>query len=263
MEMEPHLSLFQAINSNNIVKTKQVLEAHPDLDINWMNPNYHDETFLHLAAQRKNPEIGKILLAHPLIDVNKKDNGGWTPVAYACDRGNVPLICLLCQDPRVDVNLTANKFGYWSLYNIACNGTLAAAKWLIALRGEDLDSEQKGSYNGEDWTTPLEIARIEGHTEMSSLLERLTQYELRVELGLPGSLASELFAVVVFLCDDLLKIKQDEAHTTAGRFFAIATTLPMELQMLLCHRVMRSNKQNILSKDSELSFKQLAKELSS
>ena len=90
-----------------------------------------------------------------------------------------------------------------------------------------------------------------------------TQDELREKLGLPVSRASQVFALVVFLCDDLLKIKQGEGHTTAGRFFRIATLLPMELQMVLCHRVVGSKKQNILSRDSEHSFKQLAKVLSS
>jgi len=33
----------------------------------------------------------------------------------------------------------------------------------------------------------------------------------------------------------------------------------MELQMILCHRVVGSMKQNILSKDSEAAFKSLAR----
>jgi len=129
--------------------------------------------------------------------------------------------------------------------------------------------EKKATYDGENCTTPLDIARELKHTEIALLLERLaanpmlTQYELRVELRLPGSRASEVVALIVFLCDDLLKIKQIEAHTPAGKFFAIASSLPMELQMILCHRVVGSKKENILSRDSELSFKHMAKVMNS
>ena len=54
---------------------------------------------------------------------------------------------------------------------------------------------------------------------MITLLERFianceqTQDELRVELGLPDSSASRIFALVVFLCDDFLKIKEAEVKT--------------------------------------------------
>ena len=39
----------------------------------------------------------------------------------------------------------------------------------------------------------------------------------------------------------------------------IAAKLPMELQMILCHRAVGSMKQNILRKDSEAAFKSLAR----
>ena len=140
---------------------------------------------------------------------------------------------------------------------------------LIALRGEDLSLEKRASYDGESWTTSLEIAREENSLKIASLLERFTvnpvgtQHQLREELGLRGSRASQVFALMIFLCDDLLKIKHAEAQTQAGRFFAKAGSLPMELQMILCHRVVGSMKDNILSRDSEHSFKLLAKVLSS
>ena len=128
---------------------------------------------------------------------------------------------------------------------------------------------KKASSVGDSWTTSLEIARVQGVPRIISLLERFTanraqtQYELRLELGLPVALASEMFALVIFLGDDTLKIRETEAQTPTGRFFTIVKRLPMELQMILCHRAFGCNKQNILSRDSELSFKQLAKVFSS
>ena len=105
-----------------------------------------------------------------------------------------------------------------------------------------------------------------------SLLERftanpaLTRHELRVKLGVLDELAAEVFALTVFLCDELLQLKPALAVTTDNpaaataviRFFAIAMKLPMELQMVLCRRAVSSMKQSILHKDSEVAFRALA-----
>jgi len=99
--------------------------------------------------------------------------------------------------------------------------------------------------------------------EAVSVLERFianpaeTRYELQVKLGMLDELAAEFFALIVFLCDDLLQLKPalttTPASAAASRFFTIASKLPMELQMILCHRAVCSMKQNILQRDSECS----------
>jgi len=68
-----------------------------------------------------------------------------------------------------------------------------------------------------------------------------------------------MFALVVFVSDGLLEIK--DTTTTAARFFSIARRLPLELQMMLCHRVVGSAKEIIPGKDSEVAFKELARRL--
>ena len=90
-----------------------------------------------------------------------------------------------------------------------------------------------------------------------------TRHELRVKLGVLDELAVEVFALIVFLCDDLLHLKpaRDTATPSSVKFFTIALKLPMELQMILCHRAVDSMKQNILHKDSEAAFKSLARTL--
>jgi len=131
------------------------------------------------------------------------------------------------------------------------------------------------------WTeySALEIAR-ENKSGAVSVLERFTsnpaetRHELRVKLGMLNELAAEIFALMVFLCDDLLQLKPlaattatanpaetdvAAAATAATRFFAIASKLPMELQMILRHRIVGSMKQNILRKDSEAAFKSLGR----
>jgi len=94
----------------------------------------------------------------------------------------------------------------------------------------------------------------------------LTRHELRVKLGVLDELAAEVFALMVFLCDDLFHLKPASNPTVTPnrtsattRFFVIVKCLPIELQMILCHRAVGSTKQNILLKDSEAIFKSLAR----
>jgi len=63
---------------------------------------------------------------------------------------------------------------------------------------------------------------------------------------------------VVFVSDGLLQIKET-ALTPAARFFKIARRLPLELQMVLCHLVMGSDKEIVPGKESEVAFKELAR----
>jgi len=84
---------------------------------------------------------------------------------------------------------------------------------------------------------------------------------VRVELGLLDALAAEMFALVVFVSDGLMQINDTTTPSPAARFFTIATQLPLELQMVLCHRLVGSARENIPGKDSEVAFKELAKRL--
>ena len=99
-----------------------------------------------------------------------------------------------------------------------------------------------------------------------SLLERFksdtaeTRHAMRVEIGWYDELAAEMFALVVFVSDGLLQVNET-ATTHAATFFSIAARLPLELQMVLCSRVVGSTKEIIPGKKSEVAFKSLAKSL--
>ena len=83
---------------------------------------------------------------------------------------------------------------------------------------------------------------------------------MRVELGLLDELAAEMFALVVFVSDGLLQIKET-TPSPAARFFNIARSLPLELQMVLCYRQVRSAKEIIPGTEREAAFKELARRL--
>ena len=179
------------------------------------------------------------------------------------------MLQVLLKDPRVDVLLpdTGHRTPFWVASYL---GYDEVCRWLIASARDlgDVENERGKELHGGREFTALEIARDRHKTEVVSVLERflanpaLTRHELRVRFGMLDALAAEVFALTVFLCDDLLQLKPaatDPATTSALRFYTIVSKLPMELQMILCCRVVGSTNQNILSKDSEPAFKALAR----
>ena len=239
-------------------EVSSLLRNHPEIDVNWTNPDNYQWTPLHAASRYGHVEVVKLLLAHPNINVNLKNRDGQTSFLLGCHRGRLSVVRMLLKDPRVDVTLDDND-GCTPLWWASWCGERKVIEWLIA-SGRDLgDIGVKGNFRGNNLTA-LEMARHE-QSDAVSVLEKFianpaqTRHELRVKLGVSAALAAELFAVVVFLSDDLLQprpaLATIIAASAATRFFAITSKLPMELQMILCHRVVGSMKQNILYKDSE------------
>ena len=179
--------------------------------------------------------------------------------------GDVTVLQLLLKDPRVDVNLRDHE-GRTLLWLASLEGHFSAVEWLIASK-RDLEVNLKGHLDGQVYIA-LDIARVRRKNEVVTLLERFTanpaqtRHEVRVKLGVLDECTAEVFALVVFLCDDLQlrppTLITSSSNPAVVRFFMIAAKLPMELQMMLCHRAVGSMKQNILHQDSEAAFKSLA-----
>jgi len=179
----------------------------------------------------------------------------------ACWRESTSIFRLLLKDPKLKVNELDDN-GYTPLMQAAGLGYFNIIKWWIASGREmDLQSRLRRLGNADI----IGVAKKKGKTEVVTLLERFkknpvkTRHVMRVELGWYDEVAAERFALVVF-SDGLLQIK-DTAPTPAARFFNIARRLPLELQMVLCHRVMGSTKEIIAGKESEEAFKELARRL--
>ena len=265
MSASVEMKLQAAATEGRTLEVSTLLKNHPDLDVNSATGN-DQATALHWASDYGHVEVVKLLLAHPNISVNVKNTFGITPFSYAVTHGHVLVVRELLKDPRVDVKL-AEERGCTPLWFAAYYGFLEVVEWLIA-SGRDLGHlGKRGEWSGNEYTA-LEIARRRVKTGVALVLERFmtnpaqTRHEVRVKLGVLNALAAEIFALVVFLCDELLQFKPAAlaASTTARRrFFTIAKKLPMDLQMILCHRTVGSMKQNISSNNSEAAFKSLAR----
>ena len=123
---------------------------------------------------------------------------------------------LLLKDARVKVNEPDND-GYTPLYWAAYYGHLEVIKWWIA-SGREMDLGQPGNEKND----AIGVAKKRGKTEVVSLLERFkdnpeeTRHEMRMELGWFDEMAAEIFALVVFLCDGLLEIKEENLLEQQG-----------------------------------------------
>jgi len=119
------------------------------------------------------------------------------------------------------------------------------------------------------WAAKKTESRYDEHqkkvkAEIAALLERFrddpsgTRSEVRRELGCQDKLAAEVFAIVVFVSDELLQLIE-RSTLPAARFVNIVIRLPLELQMVVCYRVVGSAKDIVPEMESEAAFKNLAK----
>ena len=69
-------------------------------------------------------------------------------------------------------------------------------------------------------------------------------------------LAAELFALVVFLCDEfLVSTPANEARDQpATRFFSMMSRLPLEIQLMTCARVYNLDGDDVRRADTEAAF---------
>jgi len=251
--------IFYAAASNADVEgMTRILRNNPNFDVNGRYDG--NWTALIEACAKGHDSIVSLLLAHPDIDVNLKSRVGATPLSYACG-GSTSCVRLLLKDSRVKVN-EPDKVGYTPLLWAVTDSQLDIIKWWIA-SGREMDLGRPGDPYKTD---AIGVARRTGKQEVVTLLERFrrdsaqTRHAVRVELGLLDEAAAEVFALVVFVSDGLLQVK-DTTPSPAARFFSIVAQLPLELQMVLCYRVVGSPKEIIPGKESEAAFKELARRL--
>jgi len=255
-------TFYDAACSGKVEEVKRILRKNPSLNVNWKNEKNYDITALFAACNQGHDSVVSILLAHPNIDPNLKRKFGWTPFITACYYGRTSCVRLLLKDQRVKVNVS-DMYGRTPLYHAAHHGFLDIIKLWIASGREMYLGKPTEIYK----TDAIGAAKREGKPAVATLLERFksdaaeTRHAVRVEIGWYDELAAEMFAIVVFVSDGLLQVKDTTPPSPAARYFGIARRLPLELQMMLCHRVVGSTKEIIPGKDSEVAFKELAKRL--
>jgi len=246
-----------AVERDQVDEVKAMLSACPD-GVYFNDKNNEGWTPLHEAVFTCSCAMVQTLLDHPAIDVNAQTRYGSTPLILACmDDERIESVGLLVRHPRVDA--TISRKGIDTALSVTFDRKSCEVLELLIASEKDLGPDDELR------------TRALGSTETERLFNKFvanpesTRLEVCLKLGHDlDKLAAELFAVVVFFCDGLLEISRPEtmALTTECRFLAIARRLPMELQMILCHRARSSTKDVVLTRDSEPAFRSLAQRLS-
>jgi hypothetical protein len=226
------------------------------------------QTLLSFACHNNYFEIASGLLAHPDIQVNAYSNHfiGHTAFVQACVKDSMECVRLLLLDPRTDVDIIVSESNI--LYWCATGGHLEVIKeWIASGRNLGLGGPPMATQLGR---TIDQLINLRPELATVSLLGKYfndregVMHQMRLEKGWYDRMASEIFALVVFLSDCLLQIGPlvFSRSTSTARFFEIAKKLPQELQMVLCYRVVGSRRTLIPSEKREEGFRGLAKKYS-
>lgn len=102
--------------------------------MNFRKTNLKGETVLHRACINNQVEKLILLLSLPGIDINVKDNAGWTPLHEACNYGNTVCVQEILQRcPEVD--LLTQVDGVTPLHDALSNGHVEIGKLLLQYGG--------------------------------------------------------------------------------------------------------------------------------
>ncbi|GFF57952.1 ankyrin repeat domain-containing protein 50 [Aspergillus lentulus] len=154
-------ALYFAVKSGDLGKVTALLE-HPDVDVNLRTDELSGcQSLLHCAVNQRcvDPEVMKALLARPDINVNARDYGGMTPLAYAAFNGQAELVKLLLQRHDVDL-FPLDRFGDTPLLLAAKEGESHIVNILLKVPGTDI-------WHRNNWDkTALGLAGESGHAEV-------------------------------------------------------------------------------------------------
>jgi len=252
-----------------------------------IDPNKPDERTgqspLAVASLLAGEHIVLLLLQDHRVDINAGWRTGRSPLAAAAEAGNLDIARTLllherrapngsmgadsngrqvegAMDLNVNVNLLADD-GESPLQIAAKNGHYDIVAAILALARDPAAQVR---------TEDVKAARRAGHGRVAGLLTKYMEnaWKARDELWAGESscqslLAAEVFALVVFASDGYLCVSaapnpfgQDDV-----RFFAIATKLPMELQMVLCNRLFGLGIGLVATRNVELALRWVGRHL--
>jgi len=221
----------------------------------------------------------RLLLAHPLININFQNYHGVTALRRACSYFNfktsLVILKLICAHPGVDLNVVDND-NTSPLWNACFRGDLLCVQFLLAhaefgeLRRDVRAKEKRDVFSrltcNWEGKTALEVSKSPEVREVMASYQsrpRETRRRLRLQLGLLAEDVANLFACAVLVSDGYLQLRRAAQRKRAARFFAIISRLPMELQMMMCHRRYRSAKVFVLSGDTEAALNKIIRCFSS
>jgi hypothetical protein len=258
-----HGEFHRIVATGRLDDVIRFVDKNPGVDYNWRDKD--GSTALHSAVLRGHGDgVLSLLLAQPGIEVNLENRAFWTPFSLASASPNIEAAKVLLRDPRVEPNSHTN-----SSVTPLCHATMGwpeMIRWWVASGREmwlgipgDLWSDAIANAMHYKRSRPWVLDLLVNFRDSPEA----TRHRVRLELGWYDETASNVFSLVVFLSDGLLRLAPQSCavkpREKALSFFAIASKLPQELQMVLCYRVAGSARTTIPGEAREKGFRDLVR----
>jgi ankyrin repeat protein len=263
MSAQPSLELWHAARMGDTEGVRNLLKLDPD--VNW---NDRVLTPLHMACLRDYEGVVSLLVRHPGINLEAEGRMGHTPIfsAMVTSPGQKHLYRALRIMLRRGANVNHANRLHRTVFWLQCfHGDIDGMAALLAER-DDVDIDARGMDRAQSrYYTPSEAAKERGHDHAVKFLASYradpdrVRFRLKLSKEYPDARAAYLFGLVVFFSDGLLSVGGQDPTGDVSRFFSVAQRLPMELQMILCHRVFDSSLDFVSQKLSEAAFKEIAR----
>lgn len=270
--------LRKAMVFGNKQAVQEIFDKHPVLNVNWVDESVVRGrwSLLHYTSWSDDITILKLMLGRADIDTNYKTLSGNTALTLRCMVNHLACFVLLLQHEYVNNSSGVHNHtiirvdGRPSLVDyLTIRDQLTFLEYLIVFDNK-LHSycQQRDLAN---WLASMGINNISLQLLQRFLDDPTTvRYQLMLKLGTIEKLTADIFAIVIFLCDGLLQRTTSSPagsdtttdsgvnHLNAIRFFNIVQQLPMELQMMICYRIVGSANEIVHSSMVEPSFRELA-----
>jgi hypothetical protein len=233
--------------------------------------DFEHRSLLYMAVEYNAAKVVQTLLAIPGLDINVPAKNKLTPFTRMCMQPSVnnASLCILkafLADERT--NLHVKNRANTALELLFSWGHTDAIRWWIAYGREIPLQDKYVWWDLKGRHGQLVYVPHEPKEEITRLLDSYradqygTRYLVRKRLGLKDDLPAEWFALIVFAADGLLTLKNHDKEGKVGRFLTMALALPLELQMIMCCRVVGDATDLIKSTTCEQAFRYLGHTLS-
>ena len=151
--------LWRACVTGHLGVAKKLVESGADVMVKDDNL----ESVLHAACQSGDVDVARYLLGLGVLDVEGRDEMGWTPLGSSCLLGHLDVVKLLVEEGEVDVN-EYDEDGWTPLFWACREGKEDVVRYLLTA-GADV-----GITDG-DGDTPMDVAKMTKQNGVVRLLE--------------------------------------------------------------------------------------------
>jgi len=177
----------------------------------------------------------------PNINLDIKSNYGSTPFIIACRHNTRESVLILLNDARVDINCRDND-GYTGLIWAASYGYIAPIEYILASMRHIQSTNITNAINKAGWENRnVDVASL---LEAYQANPFETVKKLRSKLKWQEYGPVNVFVYVILLSDQYYALiannnydDDDEKQAQARQFFQLMLKLPMEMQMVVCNRM--------------------------